>query len=56
MFALFLNDLEIFLHNGPDSGLTIYEICIIVLLFPDDMASVVNSVEDLQCNLNRLKE
>ena len=55
MFALFLNDLEIVLHNGPDSGLTLYEICITVLLFADDMVIVGNSVEDLQCNLNRLK-
>ena len=56
MFPLFLNGLEIFLHNGPDSGLTLYEICIIVLLFADDMASVGHSVDDLQCSLNRLKE
>ena len=56
MFALFLNDLEIFLHNGPDSDFTVYEICIIVLLFADDMVSVGHSVEDLQCSLNRLKE
>ena len=54
MFALFLNDLEIFLHNGPDSGLTLYEICIIVLLIADDMVIVGNYVEDLQCSLNRL--
>ena len=56
MFALFLNDLEFFLHNGPDSGLTLYEICIIVILFADDMVIVGNYVEDLQCSLNRLKE
>ena len=52
MFALFLNDSEIFLHNGPDSGLTLYEICIIVILFADDMVIVGNYVEDLQCSLN----
>ena len=28
----------------------------IVLLFVDDMVIVGNSVEDLQCSLNRLKE
>jgi len=56
MFALFLNDLEIFLHNVPDSDLTLYEICILVLLFADDMVIVGNSFEDIQCSLNRLNE
>ena len=56
MFALFLNDLEICLHNGPESDLTLHEICILVLLFADDMVIVGTSFEDIQCSLNRLNE
>ena len=56
LFALFLEDLELFLQNQMDSGVSIIDICIIVLLFADDMVVVGNSVEDLQNSLNQLHE
>ena len=56
LFALFLEDLELFLQNQMDSGVSVIDICIIVLLFADDMVVVGNSVEDLQNSLNQLHE
>ena len=54
LFAMFLDDLERFLRNKIDSGLTLMNLCIIVLLFADDMVIVGNSVQDLQNSLNQL--
>lgn len=54
LFALFLEDLQLFLQNRMDCGLNIYELCIIVLLFADDMVIVGRSQEDLQKSLNTL--
>lgn len=56
LFSLFLEDLELFLQQGSDCGIDIYEICIMLLLFADDMVILGNSVEDLQSSLNRLCE
>ena len=56
LFALFLEDLELFLQGSNKSGLNIYEMCLIILLFADDMAIIGNSVEDLQASLDRLYE
>ena len=56
LFALFLEDLEMFFQNEQDCGLTIRDICIFILLFADDMVLTGNSREDLQHSLNRLHE
>ena len=55
-FALFLEDLEMFLQNEQDCSFTIRDICIIILLFADDMVLIGNSREDLQHSLIRLHE
>ena len=56
MFALFLEDLELYLQSSLESGLSLGNMCIILLLFADDMVIFGNSVEDLQNSLNRLHE
>ena len=56
MFALFLEDLELFLHNRTDCGIEIADLCLIILLFADDMVIIGHSNLDLQQNLNRLHE
>lgn len=56
MFALFLEDLELFLQGSIKSGLSIYDMCLIILLFADDMAIIGHSVEDLQASLDKLYE
>lgn len=56
LFALFIADLELFLHGTDSSGLSLMEICIIMLLFADDMVIVGNSVKDLQSRLDKLYE
>ena len=55
LFALFLEDLELSLQNGQNSGVSILDICIILLLFADDMVIIGNSVTDLQNSLNELQ-
>jgi hypothetical protein len=56
MFALFLEDLELFLQNSVNCRLNIFEICIVILLFADDMVIIGNSQEDLQQKFNSLFE
>ena len=56
MFALFLEDLELYLQSSLDSGLSLGNMCIMLLIFADDMVIFRNSVEDLQNSLNRLHE
>ena len=47
LFAIFFDDFQLFLQNKIDSGLTLMNLCIIVLFFADDMVLVGNSVQDL---------
>ena len=55
-FALFIEDLELFLQDRINCGVEIYDLCLILLLFADDMVIMGRSTEDLQHNLNRLSE
>ena len=50
-----MENLELSLQNGQPCGLSIHEMCIIILLFVDDMVIMGNSVIDLQNNLNKLQ-
>ena len=54
-FALFLEDIELSLQNGQNCELSRLDICIILLLFADDMVIIGNSVTDLQNSLNELQ-
>ena len=56
LFALFLEDLELFLQETDACGLKLSHICIILLLFADDMVILGDSPTDLQHSLNRLKQ
>ena len=56
MFSLFVEDLELYLQDRIDCGLNTNDLCLILLLFADDMCIVGNSPEDLQASLNRLYE
>ena len=55
-FSLFIEDIESFLQQDNTTGLTINEICLVILLFADDMVICGDSVEDLQSRLNSLRE
>ena len=54
LFALFLEDLELYLQDSNSCGLTLIETCFIILLFADDMVILGNSKEDLQHSLDLL--
>ena len=54
MFSLYLEDLELFLQDNINSGLTIDDIVLILLLFADDMIILGDSLENIQSSLNRL--
>ena len=56
MFPMFINDLEIFLCNDINSGLTLNDVIFILLLFADDMVVLGKSVNDLQQSLDLLKQ
>ena len=56
MFSLFVEDIEMFLQNRNSGGLLLHDICLILLLFADDMVIVGESPADLQLSLNNLYE
>ena len=56
LFSLFLEDLELFLQNDGNAGISIDEICLILMLFADDMVIISQSVSDLQKRLDLLHE
>jgi hypothetical protein len=56
LFSLFLEDIELFLQENISSGLSLFDLCLIILLFADDMVILANSPEDLQASLNKLFE
>ena len=55
MFSLFIEDLELFLTDNINSGLTINDITIILLLFADDMVIIGKTPNELQQSLDLLK-
>ncbi len=55
LFALFVEDLELFLQNEPDSGFSFDDITFILMLFADDMVIFGKTPQDLQHSLDMLK-
>jgi hypothetical protein len=55
LFALFVEDLELFLQNYSASGLSIKDITLILMLFADDIAVFGKTPHELQTNLVKLK-
>ena len=56
LFSLFLEDLEMFLLDDVNSGITIDDISFILMLFADDMVILGKNVEELQKNLDLLHD
>lgn len=56
MFSMFLEDLELYLQDNINSGLSIDDITIILLLFADDMVLLGRTPADLQNSLELLYE
>jgi len=56
MFSLFVEDLKLYLQNRHACAILLQDLCIIVLLFGDDMVVIVETPEDLQLSLNRLQD
>lgn len=54
LVSLFLEDLELYLQNNANSGIEIYDIVLLILLFADDMVILGNTPEELQSHLNCL--
>ena len=54
LFSLFLNDINSYMREDPNVGLSFYQIYIILLLFADDMVLFSESRQGLQQGLNRL--
>ena len=56
LVSLFLEDLELFLLENPNSGININELSIIILLFADDMVIFAKNPSELQSNIDKLSE
>ena len=51
LFSLFINDLEIYLHENPNATVSLDQLSLYLLLFDDD----AESVEGLQTSLDSLE-
>ncbi len=54
MFSMFIDDIELYLHDRVGNGLELGDITLILLLFADDMVILGKSPVELQHNLNLL--
>ena len=56
MFSLFLNDIELHLHNNLNAGITLDQLTIYLLLFADDAAVLSQTASGLQKSLDSLTQ
>ena len=56
LFSLFIEDLELSLQRDVGCGLSLSDLCLIVMLFADDMVVLGKTPHDLQSSLNYLYE
>ena len=56
LFSLFIEDLELSLQRDVGCGLSLFDLCLIVMLFADDMVVLGKTPHDLQSSLNYLYE
>ena len=56
LFSLFIEDLELSLQRDVRCGLSLFDLCLIVMLFADDMVVLGKTPHDLQSSLNYLHE
>ena len=54
MFSLFIEYIELYLQENVDSGMQLNDICLILLLFADDMIILGETPDELQKSLNLL--
>ena len=55
LFSLFINDLELYLQQNTDAGLTLDQLSIYLLMFADDAVIFSDSIDGLQSSLNNLE-
>mgnify|MGYP000728312346 CR=1 FL=1 len=55
MFSLYLNDIELHLQSNPNSGITVEQLSIYILLFADDAVIFSETAECLQPSLDKLQ-
>ena len=56
LFSLFIEDLELSLQRDVGCDLSLFDLCLIVMLFADDMVVLGKTPHDLQSSLNYLHE
>jgi len=56
LFSLFIEDVELFLQDDVNCGLSFNHIMFVLMLFADDMVILGNSPADLQQRLDLLSE
>ena len=56
LLSLFIEDLELSLQRDASCGLSLFDLCLIVLLFADDMVVLGKTPNELQSSLNYLHE
>ena len=54
-FSLFLNDLELYLQQNTDAGLTLNQLPIYLLMFADDAVIFSDPIDGLQSSRNNLE-
>ena len=54
LFSLFINDMEIYLQQNPNAGLSLEQLSIYLLMFADDVI-FSDTIEDLQSSLKYLE-
>lgn len=55
LFSLFINDLEIYLHENPNATISLDQLSLYLLLFADDAVIFSETVEGLQTSLDSLE-
>ena len=56
LLSLFIEDLELFLQDDVNCGLSLNDIMFVLMLFADDMVILGNSPANLQQSLDLLSE
>ena len=56
LFSFFVEDLELFLQDDQNSGLSLDDVTFILMLFADDMVVLGKNEDDLQRSLNLLEK
>ena len=55
LFSLFINDMEIYLQQNPNAGLSLEQLSIYFLMFADDAVIFSDTIDGLQSSLNYLE-